>query len=97
METTFTFRNIDASDALKTHTLGKLQKLGKYLVKPTQAHIIFGMERFHHVVEVVLNANGIQYVSHEKSEDMYTSIDKAVTKLEHQLKKYKERLKEHKA
>ncbi|MBI5300418.1 MAG: ribosome-associated translation inhibitor RaiA [Deltaproteobacteria bacterium] len=97
METTFTFRNINASDALKTHTLDKLTKLGKYLVKPTQAHIIFGVERFNHVVEVTLNANGIQYISHEKSEDMYTSIDKAVAKLERQLKKYKERLKEHKS
>jgi len=55
------------------------------------------VERFNHVVEMTLNANGIQYISHEKSEDMYTSIDKAVTKLERQLKKYKERLKEHKA
>ncbi|OGQ05300.1 MAG: ribosomal subunit interface protein [Deltaproteobacteria bacterium RIFCSPLOWO2_01_44_7] len=96
METTFTFRNIEASDALKTHTQTKLEKLKKYLIKPTQAHVIFNVERFNHLVEVTLNANGIQYISHEKSEDMYTSIDKAVAKLERQLRKYKERLKEHK-
>lgn len=97
METLFTFRNLKASEALKTHTLDKLDKISKYLIKPTKAHIIFNVERFNHRVEVTLNANGKQYVSHEKSEDMYTSIDKAVAKLERQLKKYKEQLKEHKA
>lgn len=95
METTFTFRNIEASDALKKHTLQKLKRLKKYLVKATTAHVIFNTERFNHIVELTLNANGIQHVSHEKSEDMYTSIDKAVRKLERQLIKYKERLKNH--
>ncbi|MDO8527196.1 MAG: ribosome-associated translation inhibitor RaiA [Deltaproteobacteria bacterium] len=97
METTFTFRNFDTSDALKTHTLDKLDKIGKYLIKPTKIHVIFNVERFNQIVEVTLNANGVQYVSHEKSEDMYTSIDKAVAKLERQLKKYKEQLKKHKS
>lgn len=96
METTFTFRNIEPTETLKTHTLGKLDKLSKYLIKPTKAHVIFNVERFNHLVEVTLNANGVQYISHEKSEDMYTSIDRAVTKLERQLKKYKEQLKKHK-
>lgn len=96
METTFTFRNIDASPALKTHAIDKLQKLSKYLIKPTNIHVIFQVERFSHIVEVTLNANGIQHVSQEKSEDMYTSLDSAIHKLEGQLRRYKERLKNHK-
>lgn len=96
MEMTFTFRNLEATEALKTHALDKLKRLDKYLIKPTKAHVIFQVERFQHLVEVTVNANGIQYVSHEKSEDMYTSIDKAIHKLERQLKKYKERIKNHK-
>lgn len=97
METTFTFRNLEASDALKVHAEEKLQKLKKYLIKPTTAHIIFHLERFHHVVEVTLNANGIQYISCEKEKDMYASLDIAIAKLERQLRRYKEKLKEHKA
>lgn len=96
MEINFTFRNLEKSDALKQHALDKLKRLNKYLIKPTTAHIIFHVERFQHIVEVTLNANGIQHVSHEKDEDMYTSLDKAISKLERQLKKYKERMKEHK-
>lgn len=96
MQTNFTFRNMDTSDALKTHALEKLDKLNKYLIKPIQAHVIFHVEKFNHIVEVTLTENGKQHISHEKSENMYTSIDKAVAKMERQLRKYKERLKEHK-
>ena len=87
---------MEASDALKNHTLDKLHKLDKYLVKPETAHIIFNVERFQHTAEVTLNANGIRYISHEKALDIYASIDGAMAKLERQLKKYKERLKRHK-
>lgn len=96
METHFTFRNIDASEALKNHTLEKLSKLNKYLIKPTNTHIIFSTVKFHHQVEITLNANGVQYITQEMSEDMYGSIDKAVQKMERRLKKYKEQLKSHK-
>ena len=95
METTFTFRNIEASDALKDHTLQKLEKVNKYLIKPTKIHVIFNVEKFNHQVEITLIANGIQYISHEKAPDMYASIDLAIGKLERQLKKYKEQLKKH--
>lgn len=95
METNFTFRNLEASEALKQHTVEKLKKLDKYLVKPTMTHVIFNTERFNHIVEITITANGMQHVSHEKSENMYTSIDNAIHKLERQLKKYKERLKSH--
>lgn len=96
MQTTFTFRNLKTSEALKSLTLKKLERLDKYLIKPITAHIIFHVERFQQQIEITLNANGIQYVSHEKDTNMYTSIDGAIAKLERQLKRYKEQLKGHK-
>lgn len=96
METTFTFRHMEPSDALKLLALKKLSRLNKYLIKPTQAHFIFDVEKFQHTVEITLNANGVQYVSHEKDADMYVSLDGAVTKLEQQVRKTKERVKRHK-
>lgn len=87
---------MEASDALKGHALSKLEKLYKYLVKPETVHIIFNVERFVHIAEVTLHANGVPYVSHEKAPDIYAAIDGAVAKLERQLKKYKEKLKKHK-
>lgn len=97
METIFTFRDIESTEALKEHTLSKLEKLKKYLVKPQTAHVILGVKKFNHHAEITIDANGVQYVGHETSENMYTSIDEAVHKLERQLVKYKEKLKSHHA
>lgn len=96
METNYTFRNMDATEALRNHTDDKLAKLKKYLIKPGNIHVIFNVEKFNHIAEITLIANGNRYVGSQCSNDMYTSIDGAVKKLETQLRNYKERLKGHK-
>ncbi|MBI4365533.1 MAG: ribosome-associated translation inhibitor RaiA [Deltaproteobacteria bacterium] len=96
IEPTFTFRNIEATDGLRAHTLHKLEKIRKYLVKPITAHIILSIEHLQHCAEITFVDSGIQYVGHAKSPDMYASIDQALDKLTRQLQKHKERVKEHK-
>ena len=95
METTYTFRNIDATEALKDHSEKKLAKISKLLIKPTSAHVIFGTDAHQHKVEVTILANGIRYVGSDVTVDMYQSIDGAMDKIERQLKKYKEQAKDH--
>jgi putative sigma-54 modulation protein len=96
MEATFTFRKTEATEALRTHTYDKLGKLDKYLPKPGNAHVIFNVEGFRHSVEITLHSSGVRYFGKGESNDMYTSIDDAVTKIEKQLRKNKERIKGHK-
>jgi putative sigma-54 modulation protein len=96
MEANFTFRNTEATEALRGHTLDKLTKLDKYLPKPVNAHIIIKVEGFRHLVEIAFHSNGVRYFGKGESNDMYTSIDDAVSKIEHQLRKSKERIKGHK-
>ena len=96
MEATFTFRQTEITEALRTHAMDKLSKLDKYLPKPISAHVIFKVEGFRHMVEIAFNSNGVRYFGKGESNDMYTSIDDAVSKIEHQLRKTKERIKGHK-
>lgn len=96
MEATFTFRKTDASEAIKEHAKEKLSKLDKYMSRPVNAHVIFNIEGSNHTVEVAFQANGNRYFGKGESHDMYTSIDDVVTKIEHQLRKSKERAKSHK-
>lgn len=96
MEATFTFRQTKATEALRTHAMDKLSKLDKYLPKPVNAHVIFRVEGFRHQVEIAFQFNGIRYFGKSESNDMYTSVDDAVTRIEHQLRKNKERVKGHK-
>lgn len=95
METTFTFRNLEATDGLKDHTLQKLTKIKKYLLKPISVHIIFSHDKFRQRCEITVIDSGTEYVGSAIGTDMYQSIDRAVDKITSQLKKKKEKIKEH--
>lgn len=96
LDTTFTFRNMETTDALREHALDKLEKLDKYLLRPATAHVIFNIEGVNHVAEITLNLKGKRYVGTGKSNDMYFSIDDAIDKIRKQVSRTKERVKGHK-
>jgi putative sigma-54 modulation protein len=74
----------------------KLSKVvDKYLDKVTEAHVTLSLERYLHHADVNLHAGHFYVRGKEKSEDMYASIDLAIDKIEKQLKKHKERLRNH--
>jgi len=87
-----TFRHMDASDALKNYVKDKAEKVDKYLHPPVDLHAVLSIEKFIHHADITVNASGIQLRSTEKSEDMYSSIDLAMDKIESQARKHKEKL-----
>lgn len=96
MEAIFTFRNTEPTEPIRQHMNEKLVKLDKYIPKPVNAHVIFKVEGFRHIVELSFQSNGVRFFGKGESNDMYTSIDDAISRIEHQLRKNKERLKGHK-
>ncbi len=96
IDTTFTFRNMESTEALRTHTVDKLERVKKYLMSTADAHCILKVEGARHLAEITLNVKGGRYVGHATSNDMYTSIDGAVDKIVKQLSRIKERKKGHK-
>ncbi len=96
MQVNITFRNMFATDALRNHVTDKLSKVvDKYLDKVTEAHVTLSLERYLHQADINLHAGQFHVRGKEKSEDMYASIDLAIDKIEKQLKKHKERLRNH--
>lgn len=96
MELLVTFRHTQASQALKDHIRDKIVKFDKYLIKPETTHVILNVEKDRHSVEINMAENGHTFLAQSDSHDMYAALDEALTKLERQLKKYKEQIKEHK-
>ena len=95
LETTFTFRNLHATDALRDHADGKLTRLGKYLSRSTSAHVIFNIEGADQVVEITLNEPDGRFVGVGRSNDMYGSLNDAVENLKIQVSRQKERRQGH--
>ncbi len=91
MHIDITFKNIDPSDALKDYAKKRLTKIGKFIDRPAEAHVILSVEKIRHKAEVTLNADGVIINAIEITEDMYSAIDIVMEKLERQVKKHKEK------
>lgn len=95
MKILVTFRHLDPSDALKSYVEEKLSKLKKYVIPPVEVNVVLSVEKFRHIAEVTLIANRTTLKSREETSDMYAAIDGVAAKMERQVKKFKEKLKQH--
>lgn len=95
MNINFTFKNFDPSDHLKKYANKRFGKLGKYISHSEAADLQVSLmvEKFRQKAEVVLKADNIHLSAFETSEDMYSSIDMVLDKLEAQLRKLREKMK----
>lgn len=99
MQLSTTFRHMDASQAVREYAAEKLEKIRKYFNKdPISAHATFSVERgFNHVADLNLTLpNGIVINAKETTEDMYSSIDLAAARIERQVRRWKDRIRDHK-
>jgi putative sigma-54 modulation protein len=99
MQLSTTFRHMDASQAVREYAAEKLDKIRKYFNKdPISAHAVFSVERgFHHVADLNITLpSGIVINAKETTEDMYSSIDLAAARIERQVRKWKDKIRDHK-
>lgn len=96
MQVSVTFRHIEATDALRQHAERRIERIAKYVHRPIDAHVILSVTKRRHVAEIVLNADRTILSAKEETADLYSAIDLAADKLEHQARKHTSKLKSHK-
>lgn len=96
MKISVTFRGTEGENWQKVYAEERILKLKKYLDMPAEAHIILSTEKFQSFTEINLSANGWNVNAKEKAKDMRLAIDSCIEKIEKQLKKQKEKIREHK-
>ncbi|MEA2108843.1 MAG: ribosome-associated translation inhibitor RaiA [Pseudomonadota bacterium] len=87
------FRHMETTEALKQYAIDKVSKIKKYIDAPIEIHVTLSVEKFRHIAEVSFNINGFVVKGQEETEDMYAAIDMVMDKIERQVRKYKDRLK----
>src|SRR5262245_36922060 len=99
MQFSVTFRHMEATDAIKEYAREKVERIKKYFPDPIMAHVVFSTERgYQHVADVNIQLhNGLAIKGREITEDMYSSIDLVMAKIERQVLRYKEKIRHHKA
>ncbi len=96
MELQFNFKNFEPSDHLKNYAQNRFSKLEKYIRRKDSAFLQINMEvdRYRQKIEVILTADDLHLSAQEESEDMYSSIDKVLDKMDAQLRKIKDKEKD---
>lgn len=95
MQLNITFRQFGASDSLKEYAREKVERVTKYLDRAGEAHVVLSLERHLHHADITIHSGSWVLRGKDKSENMYASIDLAMDKIESQLRRYKEKLKNH--
>ena len=74
----------------------KLQRLGRYFNGTRDARVRYTVQRNWQIVEVQLDLDGVLLRAEERTSDFGTALDAVVDKLENQVRRFKERIKNHK-
>jgi putative sigma-54 modulation protein len=93
MQTNITFRNLEATEAIKSYARDKVDRVHKYLDGSSEAHVVLAVDRHQHQADITIHAGHFFLRGREVSTDLYASIDLAMDKIERQLKRYKEKIK----
>jgi len=96
MHITVTFRHMDSSDALRKYAEEKTERFQKYLSEPIEVHWVLSVEKIRHIADASIVGSGVTIKAEEATGDMYSAIDAVLDKLEKQVRKHKEKIKDHK-
>lgn len=94
---TVTGRHMAVTDAMKKYAIDKISKIDRFHTRIAEVSVTMDIQREMNIVDIGLKVNNFRVKSHASANEMYVSIDRAVDKIQAQLRRYKTRLAEHSA
>jgi putative sigma-54 modulation protein len=88
-------KNLEVTPALRRHAEEKAAKLDRYLDRIRQVEFVLSHQKGVQTAEVNVASDLVDLRAQERNGDMYEAIDLVTKKLEKQVRRFKERLKEH--
>jgi len=96
MKVTITGRHLKLNDDIKSYAERKLQKAETYFDGIIEAHMILFAEKHRRIAEVTFGAKGTTFHAQEETEDIYASIDGVMEKVDRQIRRHKEKVRNRK-
>jgi putative sigma-54 modulation protein len=95
MQIKVTGQQIEVTQALRDYVNEKIGRVSRHFEKTIEAHVVLGVEKLKHHAEATIKAS--QRTIHAEADgiDMYAAIDVLSDKLDTQVRKHKEKLKDH--
>ena len=89
--------HIEVTNSLRQYVETKLKRLERHYYQITNVHVILRVEKQGQKAEATVRIQGGDIFAEAESDDLYAAIDMLVDKLDRQLIKQKEKMKDHKA
>ena len=88
-------RHMDVTDAMRSYAEEKAGKLPRFFNGLQSAAITLDLDAGKHIVEIVASGTHKSvFVARHGGDDMYASVDQCVRKLEEQLRRHKDRVRD---
>lgn len=95
MQVSVTGRNIDVTPPLREYVDNKLNKVKRHFDHLIDVHVILEVDKHDQRAEAAVTGSRTRLFAEARSQDMYAAIDAMVDKLDRQVLKHKEKLKDH--
>jgi putative sigma-54 modulation protein len=95
MQINLTGHHIDITPALRSYVHEKFERLERHFTHVIDAHVILTVEKLRHKAEASMLVSGNKLFADSTEEDMYAAIDGLIDKLDRQVVKHKEKMKDH--
>ena len=90
-----TARHFNVPDYIRDYAEQEVQKFKKFNDRITRCQVLLSHEHNQHTAELNLSFPGQRFHSKVSTENLTKSIDTAMTKMEHRLRKYMGKLQKH--
>ncbi len=95
MQINLTGHHLELTDPLRNYVEEKFQRLERHFDNVIDVHVVLSVEKLRQKAEASLLLGGNQLHAEAETEDMYAAIDGLVDKLDRQVVKHKEKVKDH--
>ncbi len=95
MHIDLTGHHTEITEPLRDYVKGKMERLERHFDHVIDVHVVLTVEKLRHKAEANMLLSGNKIHADAVEEDMYAAIDALVDKLDRQVVKHKEKVKDH--
>lgn len=95
MQLNVTGHHVEITSALRSYVSSKMERLERHFDHVSNLHVVLSVEKLRQKAEATVHLSGNNLFADAEEADMYAAIDALVDKLDRQIKKHKEKLKDH--
>ncbi|MCX8113571.1 MAG: ribosome-associated translation inhibitor RaiA [Burkholderiaceae bacterium] len=87
--------HLEVTPALRDYVGGKLERVRRHFDHVIEADVLLSVDKLQHKAEVTLRVRGNSMHAEAIDGDMYAAIDNLIDKLDRQVLRHKDRIKDH--